>query len=189
MLDIYSVVHPALTILDGVWGMQGRGPSNGDPRRFGLIAAAPSALHMDLAVCRALGVPLKRLAIHRVAIKRQWARADLSDIELVGDDPQEFSTPDMDIPRLDTMHIMPAWADAFTRRFMISKPVQDPAKCEVCLKCQRICPANCIQFSGSQARFDYDACIRCYCCQEVCPHNAIGFKKGLIVRVLNALGR
>jgi uncharacterized protein (DUF362 family)/Pyruvate/2-oxoacid:ferredoxin oxidoreductase delta subunit len=189
LLEICRTVNPGLCILDGVWGMEGRGPSNGTPRNFGLIAASASSLHLDLAVCRILGVPLKRLPIYRVACKRGWADPELNDIQLLGDAPNRFSAPDMDIPKLDTLHIMPAWTDSFTRRFMISKPVQNPAKCETCMKCRRICPANCITFEKSKARFDYNECIRCYCCQEVCPVDAIGFKKGLIVRVLNALGR
>jgi uncharacterized protein (DUF362 family)/Pyruvate/2-oxoacid:ferredoxin oxidoreductase delta subunit len=189
LLDIHNLVNPALTILDGVWGMEGNGPSNGPPRNYGLIAASPSALYMDLAVCRTLGIPLKRLPIYRAAVKRGLVQEDLSGLELYGNDPAVFHAPGLDIPKLDTMHILPAWTDSFTRRYMISKPVQKPGQCEGCLKCQRICPAGCIEFEGKKARFDYEACIRCYCCQEVCPQDAIGFKKGLIVKVLNTLGR
>jgi formate hydrogenlyase subunit 6/NADH:ubiquinone oxidoreductase subunit I len=43
---------------------------------------------------------------------------------------------------------------------------------------------------GRQAPvFDYQRCIRCYCCQEVCPADAISFRRGLLLRLLSALGR
>ena len=32
LMDIYGAVKPGLSILDGIWGMEGRGPSNGKPQ-------------------------------------------------------------------------------------------------------------------------------------------------------------
>ena len=188
LMDIYGAVGPGLAILDGIWGMDGRGPSNGNPKHFGMLAASANALHLDLAVCRTLGVPLKRLPLYRVALERGMISQDLGQIELAGDAPDSFSR-DFDLPKLDTMHILPSWIDSLARHHLVAKPVQIEEDCEGCLKCMRICPAKCLSLEGKKASFDYDACIRCYCCQEVCPQNAIRFKQGLLVRILNLLGR
>jgi len=51
------------------------------------------------------------------------------------------------------------------------------------------CPADAISLVERCLRFDYNACIRCYCCQEICPRGAIGFKKGLLVKILNRFNR
>ena len=186
LMDIWGAVNPGLTVLDGIWGMEGRGPANGNPRPFNLLAASDNALHLDLAVCQALEVPLKRFPLYRVALERGLISPELSELSLAGDDPGQFGGG-IDLPKLDAMNILPGWLDRMARHQLVAKPVQEPEDCEACMKCMRICPAKCLSFEGKKARFDYDACIRCYCCQEVCPQNAISFKQGLLVRIMNLL--
>jgi uncharacterized protein (DUF362 family) len=69
-LDIYQAIRPALTILDGVWGMEGHGPANGRPRRLNLMAAATDAVALDVSICRLLGAPLRSFPLYRAAKAR-----------------------------------------------------------------------------------------------------------------------
>ena len=188
-LDICQTLKPALTILDGVWGMEGHGPSNGRPRQLNLLAASADALALDLAVCRVLGVPLRSFPLYRVARARDGRAADPDRIDLLGDPAGVFAAPRFQVPELDSVGMLPASFDGFTKRFLVSKPVRRPEVCTACGQCGEICPADAIQMSGRRIRFDYDRCIRCYCCQEVCPQDGIGFRRGLLVRVLNRLKR
>jgi uncharacterized protein (DUF362 family)/Pyruvate/2-oxoacid:ferredoxin oxidoreductase delta subunit len=190
LLDIYQAVSPALTILDGVWGMEGEGPANGQPRHFGLLAVSADALALDLVICRMLGVPLRRLPLYRAARDRGLAAALREDeVQLLGDDPASLNLSPIQLPDLDSMDVLPGPLSWFTRHFLVSKPVQNPSLCEACGKCAKICPAQALVLRKKEASFNYDNCIRCYCCQEVCPAGAISFKTGLLVKLLNRLGR
>jgi len=53
LLDLASFVRPALTVMDGVVGMDGHGPSAGDPFAAGVILASTDPVALDVA---ALGV-------------------------------------------------------------------------------------------------------------------------------------
>jgi uncharacterized protein (DUF362 family)/Pyruvate/2-oxoacid:ferredoxin oxidoreductase delta subunit len=189
LLDIYAVTKPALTILDGIWGMEGRGPSNGVPRKLNVIAAAEDAVAMDVTICRMLGGRISIFPLYRAASGRRLGETDSSRISFPALSPDAFSIEDFKFPELDTVHMFPASWDAFTRRFLVSKPVHREQVCTGCGRCEEICPEHAIERKNNRVRFDYSTCIRCYCCQEICPENAIDFKKGVIVRILGLLDR
>jgi uncharacterized protein (DUF362 family)/Pyruvate/2-oxoacid:ferredoxin oxidoreductase delta subunit len=189
LLEIYRNVNPALTILDGVWGMEGHGPSNGSPRHIKVIGASGDAVALDVSICRILGVVLSSFPLYRAARETGTGETDLKRIDYFGDDPGGFVIKDFDAPRLDSVSVLPSVFDWFAKRYLASKPVQEKDTCAGCGQCAEICPAEAIQLGQRKIDFDYDRCIRCYCCQEVCPRDAIQFKKGLIMRLLNRLGR
>jgi uncharacterized protein (DUF362 family)/Pyruvate/2-oxoacid:ferredoxin oxidoreductase delta subunit len=189
LLDIHRTVRPALTILDGIHGMEGRGPANGQPRAVGLVAASTDALALDLSVCRLLGVPLKKFPLYRAALSRGLIETGLGWIQLLGDRPEDLAVKDFLIPELEAVIGVPRFLGDLMARFLVSKPVQKPRDCIECRKCVEMCQARAIVLKDRKLTFDYDRCIRCYCCQEVCPQDAIGFRRGPLVRVLNRLGR
>jgi uncharacterized protein (DUF362 family)/Pyruvate/2-oxoacid:ferredoxin oxidoreductase delta subunit len=188
-LDIYQAIRPALTILDGVWAMEGHGPANGRPRRVDLIAAATDAVALDVSICRLLGAPLRSFPLYRAARARGIGETDASRISLRGDPPEGFQVKDFEVPSLDSLGVLPGMFGWFTKRFLVSKPVQEEAQCVGCGECAEICPAEAIQLKAKKLAFDYDRCIRCYCCQEVCPQDSIRFHRGLLVRLLSRFNR
>lgn len=188
-LDIYLTVKPALTVLDGVWGMQGHGPANGTPHHTGLIAAAQDAVALDLTICHLVGAPLKSFPLHRAAKARGIGETEMTRVTYKGESPASLRVRDFDSPALDSLGVLPELFDRFARRYLVSRPFQDDKACAQCGQCTKICPANAVEQIEERLIFDYDRCIRCYCCQEVCPEDAIHFKKGLIVRALNRFRR
>lgn len=189
LLDIYTAVGPGLNILDGVWGMEGHGPANGEARKFNLVAASADAVALDVCVCRLLGVPLRMFPLYRAARARKVGETDPEKIQVKGDNPARFAVRDLQVPQLDSMGILPGKFDWFTRRYLVSKPVHERSRCVGCGQCEEICPAQALELRDKKLTFDYGACIRCYCCQEICPRDAIGFRKGMLVRILNVLNR
>ncbi|MFH1627906.1 MAG: DUF362 domain-containing protein [Pseudomonadota bacterium] len=189
LLDIYLAVGPALTILDGVWAMEGNGPANGSPRRMDLIAAATDAIALDMSICTMLGVPLRSFPLYRVARDRGVGETYPGRIHFKGDSLETFAVSDFEVPALDSMGFLPARFDWFTKRYLVSKPVQEREACKGCGQCGEICPADAIRMEDRKIAFDYHRCIRCYCCQEVCPEDAILFRKGLLVKMLNRVHR
>lgn len=186
-LDILQALRPSLTLLDGVWAMEGHGPSNGRPRRLGLVAAATDTVALDVAVCRLLGVPLRHFPLYRVA--RSRGMGDPNKVRYNGDQPAAFRVGRFEIPKLDSVGLLPSSLATLTERFLVSRPVLRGEDCAGCGECAAICPAGAVETTSGKVAFDYERCIRCYCCQEVCPRDAIGFKQGLLVRFLNRFQR
>ena len=188
LLDICRTVKPALTILDGVWGMQGRGPNNGTPCHLGFLAASCDPLAMDLALAPLLGVHPASFPLYHAAVRRGLVPSDGPDTHMVGDDPNGLTPKAFQLPVLESAMMVPGFVSGLIRRHLTSRPVQDPDLCRDCGKCAAVCPPGSLEFVAERrAVIDHMTCIRCYCCQEVCPANAIHFKTGALVGIVERL--
>jgi len=189
LLDIHNTLNPDLTILDGVWGMEGHGPSGGTPRNFGIIAASADALALDLSVSEMMGINPSDFPLYRVAKKHDLPQARVKNIEVIADPEIRNRFVDTNIPRLDSLHVLPSFLRILSP-LLISNPVQDSGKCIGCGECVKICRAEAIELKDhNRLEFNYDKCIRCFCCQEVCPVGAIGFKKGWLLKFRDLMNR
>ncbi|MBM0743137.1 DUF362 domain-containing protein [Phormidium sp. CLA17] len=56
LVETARTINPTLTILDGVVGHEGNGPSGGEPRKLGLLAASSNVFALDRAVVEILQV-------------------------------------------------------------------------------------------------------------------------------------
>ena len=56
IVDINTVIKPALTVIDGFVGMEGRGPVDGTPVMMNLIIAGTNVVSTDAIACRVIGV-------------------------------------------------------------------------------------------------------------------------------------
>jgi ferredoxin len=189
LIDICMGLKPSFTILDGVWGMEGRGPANGNPRNFSLLAGAENPLTLDFHICRMLGLPMPEFPLWQAAKLRNLPETEIMDSDLEGDYHHPFRFENVDIPKLSSLRVMPRIP--FIEPLFTSKPVQDVKKCIQCLRCIEICPAHAIGMNkdGVKLDIDYKKCIRCYCCHEFCPKDAIDFKDGLILKFMKLLGK
>jgi uncharacterized protein (DUF362 family)/Pyruvate/2-oxoacid:ferredoxin oxidoreductase delta subunit len=193
LLDVYNGTRPALTIMDGIVGMDGAGPTNGDPRPYHVIAGAHDALVMDFWLCRMLGVQLSDFPLWRAASARKMPRTELDEADLAGDFPASHVWRGVNIPHLDSLGVIPGLSrlpfGKFIERSLASRPAHRPENCVACGKCAAVCRAGAISQTGRNLSFDYNKCIRCYCCHEMCPVNAIEFRDGLLRRAMKFLGR
>ncbi len=208
LLDIYKGVAPAFTLLDGVIGMDGDGPTSGRPFPYGVIAAAEDALTLDFWLCRMLGVPLEDFPLWRAARQRGLPECELKDEAIAGDFSPAHRFSGVQVPATHSLRLIPRlpFVGPLIERAMTSRPVHIPERCVGCGRCQEVCAAGALKYSGQaravsdpiQARavsdpirslsFDYSKCIRCYCCQEMCPVQAIGFKESPLVRLGKIIG-
>ncbi|MDR1376293.1 MAG: DUF362 domain-containing protein [Synergistaceae bacterium] len=186
LLDIWNGIRPALTILDGVIGMDGLGPTNGKPFPYGVVAGARDALVMDFWLCRMMGARLEDYPLWQAAALRGMPQCRLDEKDLAGDFPAAHVWKGVNIPKPRSLSLLPILAKlpfaAIWERALTSRPVHRPDLCVECGKCAAICPANAIVLRNKTLTFDYRKCIRCYCCHEMCPADAIGFKNGLLAK-------
>jgi uncharacterized protein (DUF362 family)/Pyruvate/2-oxoacid:ferredoxin oxidoreductase delta subunit len=186
LLDIWNGIRPTLTILDGVIGMDGFGPTNGKPFPYGVVGGAQDALAMDFWLCRMMGVRLEDYPLWQAAAMRRMPQCRLDENDLAGDFSATHVWEGVDIPKLRSLSLLPILAKlpfgGILERALTSRPIHRPDLCVGCGKCAAICPADAVVLRNKMLTFDYGKCIRCYCCHEMCPADAIGFKNGLLAK-------
>lgn len=178
LVDLVECVRPRLTVVDGVVGMEGDGPSAGVPRYIGRIMASENPHALDAFMVNFVGAG----RIQTVEIARR--RGLIPDFEVVGD----ASAAD----RIEGFK-MPAKNSSFVRLLgsglgesVSRKPVFLSSKCKLCGACIDICPGRALTKGRKKPVIDRKLCIRCYCCQEVCNYNAIVLKR-LFMRSLGEM--
>src|SRR5262249_32101897 len=80
LVSLQSLLRPALTIMDGIVGMEGRGPVNGKPRRLGVALASRDAVALDATAMRLVGLEPERAVHVMMAAREGLGRFDVADI-------------------------------------------------------------------------------------------------------------
>lgn len=83
VVDINSVLKPALTVIDGFVGMEGRGPVGGKPVQMDLIIAGKDPVATDSTACRVMGIDPHE--IRHICKAYEKGLGNIDDIELVGE--------------------------------------------------------------------------------------------------------
>ena len=167
LIDIYNIVRPSLTILDGILGMDGDGPTHGRPRNFGIIAVCKSAYALDEEIEKLIGIP-HPLPLSTLARDAGYT-GPYEAVYLSRPVVTEFLMP----ATMETDWAIPKTMKDILRNLFIKKPKLRKSACRGCAVCFDICPAGAITFENNRPAFEYKKCIRCYCCQEMCPEGAI----------------
>lgn len=192
LLHVHALVRPRLSILDGVVGMEGNGPSGGDPRPLNLLMASADAHALDAVLADIWGLDVRQVPTLALA-RRLGLLPSRETIPVIGPSPEEFRPrPRWRIPSLVPLRGFggPAWLSAIFERMLRLRPAVDRDGCRACGDCVAVCAAKAITLardgssSRSVAAIDPDPCISCFCCQEMCPEGAISVKAGLLARLL-----
>lgn len=83
VVDINTVIHPALTVIDGFIAMEGRGPTDGDPVKMDLIVSGKDVVATDATAARAMGFDPKEISHIRKAGEKGIGNVD--NIEIIGE--------------------------------------------------------------------------------------------------------
>ena len=82
LVDINTVLKPALTVIDGFVAMEGRGPSGGTPVKMDLIITGKDAVATDATAARVMGFEPAEIAHIRKAYEKGLGNID--EIEILG---------------------------------------------------------------------------------------------------------
>jgi uncharacterized protein (DUF362 family) len=77
LVETARTINPDLTILDGIIGHEGNGPSAGEPRNLGVLAASANVFALDRALVEILKVDPRLIPTQRAA-----SRLGLNDVEI-----------------------------------------------------------------------------------------------------------
>lgn len=186
LVDLYQVIQPSLTLLDGIVGMEGNGPNSGRPIPLGLILASGDSLSLDQIVCDLLGISRKSLLTNRVAFEQGLGK---DKIDVVGERVEDVKISNFQFPTLSQPDWnLPGFLTKALKNAFTSRPVIEEERCKACDRCEEICPPKALDRKGKDLIFDYEQCIRCFYCLEVCPEGAISIKPGWALRLIHRRG-
>ncbi len=185
LLDIFMVTDPDLTIMDGIIGMEGEGPSGGEPIELGklLISSNPPAL--DVVMAELAGVEPESIPTI-VAAKDRGLIYQLEEIEILGIEikSEGFTVPTIDQSAQLLERRLPKPLARFLRARLRPRPIFNDDICIQCGACIRSCPSQVIKKTKTGVEVDLDGCIRCFCCQELCPEEAVEIHRPWLGRIL-----
>ncbi|NLI61014.1 MAG: DUF362 domain-containing protein [Clostridiales bacterium] len=191
LVDICGYVKPVLSIMDGVMGMEGDGPSAGTPRKIGAILASDSPYALDLVCASLVGIDPERVPTVQRAVERGLSSYDLDDIELLGDSFDELLIEDFKLPVTGEISFLHrafgsnSQLASFLNHHLGPKPYFNYDECIGCGDCQRYCPPKAIEMVNRKPVVDLKECIRCYCCQELCPKKAVDIRRSWFFKAFN----
>ena len=189
LLDVCAAVKPALSIVDGITGMEGNGPAtSGSKRDIGLILAGSDPVAMDTVLAGIMNARPENIYTIKEALNRNLPGASLDNIDILGMSLERvvirgFKLPDISIQRA-ILNNLPPFAANLLKKWLTFQPKIDTDTCQLCDACVNNCPQKTMSNKNGKIVIDYSQCISCFCCREVCPYAAIGIKKSFLARLL-----
>lgn len=97
LVETARAINPELTIIDGIVGHEGNGPSGGEPRHLGVLGASADVFALDRAMVDVLQVDPAMVPTVAVA-QRLGLCSDLDAIAFVAMRPEELRIGDWQLP-------------------------------------------------------------------------------------------
>ncbi len=182
IVDIYSLMKPQLTLVDAVVGMEGDGPSSGDPNYLGFLLASRDEVAMDTVAAKILGFKEGEIDSTRIAAKRGLGVNDLSQIEIAGESIDRVKPISFRLPSNRFLKLIPKFLVDLIAPLVWVRPNIYNGNCTNCNICVENCPLNTISPGKKRPVFDYSNCVNCMCCQELCPQKAIYLEKSWLAK-------
>ncbi len=188
LVDICSYVSPSLTIMDGVIGMEGEGPTAGVPRKIGVLLGSESPYAIDVVACNIINLDPNKVPTVQRCVEREFIEKDFSDVCVLGEKVEDKVIKDFKIPSNRSISflrgIVPKSIEIFVNKKLAGKPVINYKECVKCGECSKVCPPKVISMENKGPVIDLDHCIRCFCCHELCPKKAVDLKRPFVFRFL-----
>ena len=192
LVDLNEYWKCRLSLVDAVVGMEGNGPTAGEPRAVGVLLASTSPYAVDVVAAELMGLAPEAVPTVTAAAARGLGPDALADCEV---DSAVLAYRVPDFKRIETgsvvefQHMLPGWlgrvAGKLAPKLLTSRPMPKKRECIGCEKCKNICPAHAIVMKKKRPVIDRSACIRCFCCQEFCPVGAMKVRRPAVARLLN----
>ncbi len=188
IVDVFELTRPEFNLIDAVVGMEGRGPSEGTPRRLGALIASDDAVAADAVGSYLMGYDPLAINTTEIAYQRGLGEADLARIEIVGAGLETLLQTDWQRARNlnQLIQALPPALFRFCAGQISIKPAIDQAKCTRCRICLKNCPAKTINYDPARKQVEIDLrnCIYCFCCHELCPAQAIELRKSWLAKLM-----
>ncbi len=91
--DMSGVIRPHLSIIDGTVGMEGMGPSAGNPKPLDLVLAGADAFAVDSIACALMGLRSENIPHLRIGAQRGYGVIDTGNIITEPANWKDFISP------------------------------------------------------------------------------------------------
>ena len=186
LCDLCHFLGPDLSLMDGIWAMEGNGPTGGQRRDLHVIAGSESPWALDVAAASLVGLEPEKITMLREGHERGYGPLDLSELELVGDPMETLLAPDFlkaEASSTDFIDRLPKFLRPAAKKLATPYPRIDKKRCVGCGKCAESCPQHTISLRDGKAVIRYQNCIRCFCCHEICPKHVVQIKRLGLLRL------
>ncbi|NLO11254.1 MAG: DUF362 domain-containing protein [Candidatus Cloacimonetes bacterium] len=186
LLDLWEITRKRITynFIDGIMGMDGAGPSAGNPRYFGLFFGSESVPAVDYIASKMMGFRLHDIPYMHDALHTEGILPSRIQIPTSFKDYPVFDA-DLGVVKLrkDLLKYLPEFVRKGFHQLYYKQPVisEDCKRCGICV---RSCPVKAIAWQEDGfPKIDEKECIRCMCCHELCPHHAVYIKRSWVARI------
>ena len=167
--------------MDGIFGMEGDGPSAGVKRNFGVLFTSFSGAALDYVAAGMMGLSHKQMQY--IMDTLQMENLDPEDIII---DPRwkNFKFSKVKFRKISLLIKLMTISPTFLKNIFSKLYVYEPDfndKCVKCKICLESCPVQAISLDDKM-KIDYSKCIKCMCCHELCPYHAVYIRKSWLAR-------
>jgi len=99
LIEIFNFLNPALTIIDAVTAMDGRGPIRGRARPLGWLIGGTDPVACETICCKLVNIKPDDLPMVKTARRIGFGCSDLTKIEIAGDDFSETVCTDFELAK------------------------------------------------------------------------------------------
>ena len=190
LIDLNTLVHPRLYVMDGIMAMEGNGPRGGDSRKMGVLLFSSDPIALDATMCRLMNLDPALVLTNKAGLEMGVGTYLSEEITLLGDPIVPLIAADFRVNREPVAKTPKRSQPAIIKRAITARPEIIAERCVKCGICVSMCPVTpkAVDWhDGNKSNppsYQYDRCIRCYCCQEVCPESAITVKVPFLRRLL-----
>ena len=90
LADINSVARAGFAVVDATIALEGNGPKSGNPKILDKILASSDIVALDTVLAKLMGLDISKIEHLRTCSERCLGTNDLQQIEIVGQQPQNF---------------------------------------------------------------------------------------------------
>lgn len=184
LLAVYLAARNKIsyTIIDGITGMDGAGPSAGKVQNFGLLMGSESVSALDYVASKMMGFQIKDIPYLQPALVKDGILPSQISV------PRSFYNYQLDadialvkLGKEGLKYLPPIVSKTFKKVYYHYPQVSD--RCIKCGVCVRSCPVQAIAWrENGYPMVMRDECIKCMCCHELCPIQAIDIHKSFVAR-------
>lgn len=179
LIDINNFLPVSQTVLmDGILGMEGDGPSFGEPVWFNSVIISDNPIVADLIMSRVMGFDLLDIPLFKNEIPQNYELdGNLNEFIRKSEKPKTFLVSPKGTSKIASFFYK------YFGDYIQPKPYVDKNKCIKCGVCASKCAGKAITLNPYPS-FDREKCVLCYCCHELCPQGAIYLKRGVISKLV-----
>lgn len=183
LVSLTESVTPHFFLMDGITGMDGHGPAQGNPVKTEVLIGSTNPVALDIIASIIAGYNPLDIPTTFIALSRKVWMKDKSEIEYIGPELETIKKNGFKkLPVADNEKILGKFLK--NRLTLIKKlerrPVFIHRNCTGCRECIKICPVNAIKMHPEKVNhvvLKDSICIRCFCCSEVCQYHAVEVRR------------